>query len=245
MIKMCLQKYSVWIIMGKDTLLIKEGTGSADEMDEQHCCTSDVENAVDLVQTQDSELNSSLEDDEENAKFTHISIPHPGYDIKGFHYTSLLSTNKKMDQSTKTKKNCGCMSSLWSKKQKDTVLEQPQSKEVIQLTERRTASKCCAICLASYEPYEKISWSSNEGCTHVFHTECIVTWLSALGDKWSANQRFTENLEPDELLRYSLECPCCRQDFVSNAVINAYCDHAPWSVDHPVMPVSSVSEHSV
>ena len=247
MIKMCLQKYSVFIITGKDTLLIKEDTGTADEMDEQYCCTSDVENAVEPLQTQDPELNSSLEDNEENAQFTHVSIPHPGYDIKGFHYTSLSSTKKKTDQPTKAKKRCGYVSGLWSKKKRDTVAEQPQSKVVVQLTERRTASKCCAICLASYEPYDKISWSSNEGCTHVFHTECILTWLSALGDKWSANQRFTENFEPDELLRYSLECPCCRQDFVSDAVICAYCDgeQDELGLDRPVSPVLCVSEHSV
>lgn len=79
--------------------------------------------------------------------------------------------------------------------------------------------------------------------THVFHNECILTWLSTLGDKSARQQRFTEELEPIELLRYELECPCCRQDFVSRDVIFACCDEEKSVVNDVERPVAS--EHSV
>eukprot|EP00978_Attheya_sp_CCMP212_P020694 scaffold59538_cov59-Attheya_sp.AAC.3 len=62
----------------------------------------------------------------------------------------------------------------------------------------------CAICLSGYEIGSSVTWSplvNGEGklplCQHAFHTECILTWLSKQnGD--------------------SLQCPCCRQDFISS-----------------------------
>lgn len=50
----------------------------------------------------------------------------------------------------------------------------------------------CAICIMEYQDKDEICWSHNERCTHVFHRECIMTWL----------------------LRHD-ECPCCRHDFLS------------------------------
>ena len=52
----------------------------------------------------------------------------------------------------------------------------------------------CIICLCSYEIGDSISISSNPQCSHAFHTDCAVMWLS----------KQTQAL-----------CPCCRQEFCS------------------------------
>jgi hypothetical protein len=52
---------------------------------------------------------------------------------------------------------------------------------------------CCAICLGNYEVGEKVVRSSNQGCPHAFHEECMVDWLTKMLD--------------------GTPCPCCRADF--------------------------------
>jgi len=44
---------------------------------------------------------------------------------------------------------------------------------------KRNASTLCAICLCPYEPGDRVCWSSNPTCPHVFHEECIVPWFTA------------------------------------------------------------------
>lgn len=83
-------------------------------------------------------------------------------------------------------------------------------------TETRKVPIFCAVCLSEYEISDEICWSSNSNCTHVFHRECIVQWLVALGKRKSSMRRFPETLNEKRLLKYQLECPCCRQDFISN-----------------------------
>ena len=88
----------------------------------------------------------------------------------------------------------------------------------------------CAICLGEYKPSDSISWSSNPECTHVFHRECIVRWLDTLGKKrCSDNHGIFGRLDvlgggeipAKDLLNYRLECPCCRQEFVSRLVVES------------------------
>lgn len=54
----------------------------------------------------------------------------------------------------------------------------------------------CAICLESYEPGDRVTWSKFDSCKHAFHHDCVIQWLS--------------QKEDDQPL-----CPCCRQDFCS------------------------------
>eukprot|EP00586_Coscinodiscus_wailesii_P012329 CAMPEP_0172506604 /NCGR_PEP_ID=MMETSP1066-20121228/196517_1 /TAXON_ID=671091 /ORGANISM="Coscinodiscus wailesii, Strain CCMP2513" /LENGTH=265 /DNA_ID=CAMNT_0013283695 /DNA_START=280 /DNA_END=1077 /DNA_ORIENTATION=+ len=50
----------------------------------------------------------------------------------------------------------------------------------------------CAVCLDDYEVGDTVVRSTNSDCYHVYHNDCILTWLSK-GKK---------------------RCPCCRQSFV-------------------------------
>ena len=83
------------------------------------------------------------------------------------------------------------------------------------IKESRKAPMFCAVCLSEYEKGETISWSMNEHCTHVFHTDCIIEWFVAQGRKHSSMQRFPDNPSKEKLLNYQLDCPCCRQSFVT------------------------------
>ena len=79
----------------------------------------------------------------------------------------------------------------------------------------RKAPMFCAVCLSEYEKDDTISWSMNENCTHAFHTDCIISWFVANGRKQSSMQRFPDNPSKEKLLNYQLDCPCCRQSFVT------------------------------
>jgi Ring finger domain len=54
----------------------------------------------------------------------------------------------------------------------------------------RSVPGVCAICLGAYEAGERISWSPDINCQHVFHSDCIIEWLA-------------KKEEP--------RCPVCRQ----------------------------------
>ena len=45
----------------------------------------------------------------------------------------------------------------------------------------------CPICITDYEAGDEITWSGHPSCSHVFHHECLVLWLT-----------------------HNEECPCCR-----------------------------------
>ncbi len=49
----------------------------------------------------------------------------------------------------------------------------------------------CTICLVPFKDRDKISWSTNEHCTHTFHKRCIRSWLFK-----------------------HAECPMCREVFL-------------------------------
>ena len=58
---------------------------------------------------------------------------------------------------------------------------------------RETDLISCSICLKNYAVGEKIGFSNNPRCTHIFHEGCIIEWL---------------------LVKNS--CPICRRDYVLN-----------------------------
>ena len=64
----------------------------------------------------------------------------------------------------------------------------------------RTVPSTCAICLCPYQDGEKVTWSTESNCVHCFHSSCILPWLS-------------KREEP--------QCPVCRQEFCSAAVVES------------------------
>uniref|UniRef100_A0A7S1B772 RING-type domain-containing protein n=1 Tax=Corethron hystrix TaxID=216773 RepID=A0A7S1B772_9STRA len=71
-----------------------------------------------------------------------------------------------------------------------TVPKSPTLSGVTEMDKKYDAN-ACAICLCSYDAGENVSWSPNEECDHVFHTECISSWLMK-----------------------SSECPVCRRNYL-------------------------------
>ena len=57
---------------------------------------------------------------------------------------------------------------------KDRKAEQHVDADEKRGGERRDCSIFCAICLAEYEPSDRVSWSLNPDCTHAFHEDCVV-----------------------------------------------------------------------
>lgn len=85
--------------------------------------------------------------------------------------------------------------------------------------DRRNVPRHCAICLGEYELNEEVTWSSNAQCTHIFHKGCVIEWLVALGRKTTKYQMFSEIDPTPAQLNYGLDCPCCRQAFVSRSAL--------------------------
>ncbi len=86
----------------------------------------------------------------------------------------------------------------------------------------RKVPNSCAICLSSFEPEDRVTWSSNKECTHVFHDSCIIDWLNSTGRRHlrrrrrHGQQEGVLNYANDPLrkiTRFPMPCPCCRQVF--------------------------------
>uniref|UniRef100_A0A7S2M1N8 RING-type domain-containing protein n=1 Tax=Skeletonema marinoi TaxID=267567 RepID=A0A7S2M1N8_9STRA len=75
----------------------------------------------------------------------------------------------------------------------------------------REVPTSCAICLAEYEVSNVVSWSANPRCPHVFHEKCITKWFVSLGIRSDVS----DDVFRKNVLNYRLECPCCRQEFVT------------------------------
>ena len=50
----------------------------------------------------------------------------------------------------------------------------------------------CSICLDNYKVGNEVVWSTNPNCVHVYHKECMLTWLCKFGEGC---------------------CPICRESF--------------------------------
>ncbi|KAL7475060.1 hypothetical protein ACHAW6_000993 [Cyclotella cf. meneghiniana] len=244
LLRKCLEPYSVCLAEVHDVLIMK---GSQDG--EFQCeSASDKKLQVRATQTESTEFELDCVsvhpfDDDKNS-FTHVLIPHPGYDRNFIHVGTRASIERRKKNNATDKKGFRFMLNALRGIRRQDTKQQRASNDASEPKDKRIVAKFCAICLASYEYHENISWSSNEACTHVFHTKCILTWLSSLGKKWSRNQPFSDNPAWDELLGYSLECPCCRQDFVSKLML-VCCDEDDADEEGgPAQNLSRASEES-
>lgn len=82
----------------------------------------------------------------------------------------------------------------------------------------RQAPSGCAVCLSQFCPKERITWSSNAECSHVFHQDCLLRWFQAVGHKHQEKQlRLCPSMTEEEAIQLCFKfpklCPCCRRPF--------------------------------
>ena len=163
-----------------------------------------VEKRDDLAQSQDNAPTAAADS---TIEYTHISIPFPGFDITGRNICSIAEEEK---QDKLPEDDIEAMESQ-SEQTEESVATKDNQKQLL-MTEKRSVPIFCAICLSEYEKCDRVCWSSNKECTHVFHESCMHQWLMTSGKKKSMNKYFTKHPTHKELLENAF-CPCCRQDF--------------------------------
>lgn len=82
----------------------------------------------------------------------------------------------------------------------------------------------CVICISSFQIKDRVTWSSNLDCEHVFHETCILQWLKASGQQRLTRSRLRRDyqltpirLRPEvfaEVTTGPWLCPICRLDFI-------------------------------
>jgi len=162
----------------------------------------------------------------EEAKYTHICIPLPGYNKDGMRKPKKKPTansgpkNKRVfgvalirRESNDANKQTKELSESDVEDDATLVKDDTQQKN-----DRREVPIFCAVCLGEYETTDRVCWSSNTACTHVFHHDCIFQWLKASGKRASKQQRFSENPTVKQVMNFAMECPCCRQSFIDKSV---------------------------
>lgn len=76
----------------------------------------------------------------------------------------------------------------------------------------------CAICLSEFEVEDRVTWSANAECLHVFHEDCLLKWMLSVGRKSREQQLNDANSQQDAVeaaTDFPMLCPCCRQQFIS------------------------------
>ena len=168
---------------------------------------------TDVEQGFPNETRASLHDEakvevmECSSEYTHILVPFPGH---------TLGEEDIKDENTESAKTSWHPSLPKFKvpQDKPSCTERAEDNKDSNDTERAVPI-FCAVCLMEYEVSDRVCWSSNKECTHVFHEDCIVQWLVSSGRTKSKRRWFPDNPSERRLMCYELECPCCRQEFIS------------------------------
>ncbi len=192
------------VVVDEESLTVDETGEDLEDLDIEEGNNTVVEKRDDLAQSQDNDQTAVADSAEE---FTHISIPLPGFDITGRNIYSIAETET---QDKLPEDNIEAMESQPEKTESVTVNN--NQNQLLMTEKRRSVPKFCAICLDEYEKNDRVCWSSNKECTHVFHEDCIQQWLMTSGKKRSTNKYFSKHPTDKELLE-NADCPCCRQDF--------------------------------
>jgi len=203
----------------------EEYNASQETPDEANHFTLDVTHGEGSSSTDDTETSTEASKSEAEANYTHVCLPLPGYNKNG-----LRKPKKKKSSSSTPDNNSRIGLVLFRRQKKDSskqtkelsgedddakVIEQDATQ---QKDDRREVPIFCAVCLGEYETSERVCWSSNTECTHVFHHDCMLQWLKSLGKRACKQQRFSENPSVQQVMNFTMECPCCRQSFIDKSV---------------------------
>ena len=166
---------------------------------------NDVELGV--VASDNSVQIKTLRDDKDDAECTHVLIPCPSHIIVD------RDVNGSEDCCSDYKKKMKTSSQDIKHEEK----EHPEDGTLV--SELRAVPIFCAVCLVKYEISDRVCWSSNSKCSHMFHKDCILQWLATLGRTHSRAKLVSATPSKKKLLDFDLTCPCCRQDFISRKLI--------------------------
>ena len=169
------------------------------------------------------------EEETEEGEYTHVLVPYPGYDHNGTKVKNLedvVEEKKKLRHKlfSRLSKNREEPEKKEEDNEDDKELSDNEEEEIEEKrTDKRAVPIFCAVCLMECSTTERITWSSNSECSHVFHEDCVLQWLVALGRKRSKRQSFARHSHPSDrkLLDFDLACPCCRQEFISKSLVLA------------------------
>lgn len=173
---------------GKDNIHCTDEVGN-DNQSEGSACAG----VVPVIYKSDSTI--SLSD-------ARVSVPLPGMRI-----------NLVAGQSTKHDSSCDKNDAVPT----DTKSTAQDSPSIVETSQQRKVPNSCAICLCDFDVGSRVTWSSNESCPHVFHEDCILSWLLALGRKTSQRNNDSEDSSEEtekDVVDFPMPCPCCRQEFV-------------------------------
>jgi len=162
-----------------------------------------------------------------------LIIPQAGYSTPLKHPLSPLMSNNRTTRTTKHLSDPSSSSSsrlldsgdsLSSEQSYDSFLMLPSLEDSVPLKRAsipasiwRPIPQNCAICLEEYHEHDKVCWSSNPACQHVFHLDCAMEWLVTTEQK---NQQLHVEQQRQRTRRRQSEndadltCPCCRQKFL-------------------------------
>lgn len=195
------------------------------KIDDEMLCIGDVDenNSIDG----DAKCTSS----KDVSEYTHVMLPLPGHAITVSDVVMpddcIIENKKKTIRSIALQK----LSLLTLRVGKNIINNEeekspctpdgpcPNDTDDEVVTEIRAVPIFCAVCLSKYTLADRVCWSSNTDCTHVFHEECMLPWLVTVGRNKSKKKRYSTNPSEAKLLDFDLSCPCCRQEFISSSLI--------------------------
>lgn len=88
---------------------------------------------------------------------------------------------------------------------------------------RRIESDGCAVCMNPLDIGQKVVWSSNPECSHVFHQQCLLDWFVTVGaKKWRTQAARHLEMDPsslhEEICKFPKLCPICRRNYFLETV---------------------------
>ena len=81
--------------------------------------------------------------------------------------------------------------------------EHAASHEIVRSNKNDQPDKCCPICLLEFQDDQWVTFCEPDGCSNLFHKECLFAWLRHGADS------------DDAVVQYNTSCPCCRREMVS------------------------------